>query len=62
MADRREFLKTAAAAVATSRMPILGANDRVQVGIVGLGGRGTDHIDNYSTLDRRIAASPPCAT
>ena len=58
MADRREFLKTAAAAVATSRMPILGANDRVQVGIVGLGGRGTDHINNYGTLDPdcRIAA------
>src|SRR6516225_9216449 len=36
---RREFIKTAAA-IATAAFPILGANDRVNVGIVGLGGRG----------------------
>src|SRR2546421_11392491 len=55
---RREFVKTAAAAIATSQFPILGANDRVNVGIVGLGGRGNDHIGFYSTLDSdcRIAA------
>jgi predicted dehydrogenase len=54
---RRTFLQ-AAAAVATSRFPILGANERINVGIVGLGGRGTDHIQSYSTLtaDCRIAA------
>jgi predicted dehydrogenase len=54
---RRDFIK-AAAAVATAAFPILGANDRVNVGIVGLGGRGHDHIDYYSKLkpDCRIAA------
>ena len=55
---RRQFATTAAAAIATSRFPILGANDRVNIGIVGLGGRGTNHIDFYGTLDSecRIAA------
>ena len=48
---RRTFVKTAAAAVATARFPILGANDRINVGQVGLGGRGTDHINYYSSLD-----------
>ena len=55
---RRQFVQAAAAAVATARFPILGANDRIQVGIVGLGGRGNEHIGFYSTLDSesRIAA------
>ena len=43
-ANRRQFVRAAAAAIATSQFPILGANDRINVGIVGLGGRGTDHI------------------
>src|SRR6185369_1523796 len=33
------------------RFPILGANDRINVGQVGIGGRGTDHINYYSSLD-----------
>jgi len=55
---RRHFLKAAAAAIATSRFPILGANDRINVGIVGLGGRGGNHIHSYASLDSdaRIAA------
>jgi predicted dehydrogenase len=55
---RRQFVKVAAAAIATSRFPILGANDRINIGIVGLGGRGTDHVNFYSNLDSeaRIAA------
>src|SRR2546428_2902096 len=55
---RRQFVQAAAAAIATSQFPILGANDRINVGIVGLGGRGTDHIEYYSQLDSdaRIAA------
>jgi hypothetical protein len=48
--DRRKFI-TSAAAVATARFPILGANDRINVGQVGIGGRGTDHINFYSSLD-----------
>jgi len=55
---RRQFLQVAAAAVATTRFPIHGTNDRIQDGIVGLGGRGTNHMDYYSKLDAdcRIAA------
>ena len=55
---RRQFAQVAAAAIATSQFPILGANDRVNVGIVGLGGRGNDHIKYYGSLDQdcRIAA------
>src|SRR5579862_7233500 len=54
---RRHFVQ-AAAAIATSQFPILGANDRVNIGIVGLGGRGNDHIGFYGKLDSdcRIAA------
>src|SRR5262249_44290985 len=48
--SRRRFLQ-ASAAIATSAFPILGANDKIQLGIVGLGGRGNDHIGFYSTLD-----------
>jgi predicted dehydrogenase len=57
-ASRRTFVQAASAAIATAQFPILGANDRIQVGIVGLGGRGTNHMDFYSTLDTdcRIAA------
>ncbi len=55
--ERRTFLQVSAA-IATSRLPILGANDRVNLGIAGLGGRGTDHIQNYGALstDCRIVA------
>src|SRR5690349_12069093 len=48
--ERRKFI-VSAAAVATARFPILGANDRINVGQVGIGGRGTDHINYYSSLD-----------
>ena len=48
---RRDFVSGAAAAIATAQFPILGANDRIRVGQVGLGGRGTDHLKYYSSLD-----------
>ncbi len=57
---RRQFIKTTAAAVATARFPILGANDRINLGIVGLGGRGNDHIRNYSTLDQESRMAGLC--
>ncbi|HUQ90673.1 MAG TPA: Gfo/Idh/MocA family oxidoreductase [Bryobacteraceae bacterium] len=56
---RRHFLQ-AAAAIATSRFPILGANDRIQLGIVGLGGRGNDHIGAYSSLDGECRMAAVC--
>src|SRR5262245_53135527 len=48
--SRREFLQTAAAsagAVAAGQVTpaaVLGANDRVQFGVIGVGGMGTGHV------------------
>jgi len=51
---RRFFLRATTAAAAAR---VWGANDRVNVGIVGLGGRGTTHLNIYSkTLDARVVA------
>ncbi len=44
---RRFFLGAATAAAATR---VWGANDRVNVAIVGLGGRGTNHLNIYARL------------
>ncbi len=58
MDDRRTFLKTAAAAaIATQARPILGANDRVNLAVVGLGGRGRDHVNTMAaTGSARLGA------
>jgi predicted dehydrogenase len=46
--DRRDFLKAgAAAAAAFQTKNVLGANDRVRIAIIGLRGRGFDHIKTY---------------
>ncbi|MBE7543917.1 MAG: Gfo/Idh/MocA family oxidoreductase [Solibacteraceae bacterium] len=48
---RRDFLRAAgAAAIATAAHPILGANDRIRVGIIGLGGRGNNHMTSYAAI------------
>ena len=47
--SRRSFLHGAAAA-ALSASRVMGANDRINVLVVGTGGRGTDHIDEYAKL------------
>jgi predicted dehydrogenase len=60
MPARREFVKAAAAAIATAKFPILGANDRVNLGIVGLGGRGRDHMNFYGTLDTDCRMAAVC--
>jgi predicted dehydrogenase len=44
---RRIFIGAAAAASATR---VWGANDRINVAIVGIGGRGTNHLNIYSKL------------
>ena len=36
--------------MAASASRVIGANDRVQLGIVGLGGRGTDHLKTYLVI------------
>ena len=59
--SRREFLKTGAKVVAVATAAerlrtwstpgnVLGANDRVRVAIVGLRGRGENHIQGYGAL------------
>ncbi len=48
--DRRNFLKTTAAAGAATLAlggKVLGANDRVRVAVVGTRGRGKDHIKGF---------------
>lgn len=57
---RRQFVKAAAAAIATARFPILGANDRINVGVVGVGGRGMDHVKSYNSLDADCRISAIC--
>ncbi len=46
--SRRRFFLGAATAAAAAR--VWGANDRVNVAIVGLGGRGSNHLSIYSKL------------
>ena len=52
---RRFFLGALTAASATR---VWGANDKINVGIVGLGGRGSNHLDIYSSRipEARVAA------
>jgi predicted dehydrogenase len=52
--SRRTFL---AASTAFSLGRILGANDKVNIAVIGTGGRGNDHIKEYAALPgARIAA------
>jgi predicted dehydrogenase len=46
MEDRRTFIKTLAATLAASRS-VLGANDRVQMGIIGTGMRGNQVYQSF---------------
>jgi predicted dehydrogenase len=50
--ERREFLKAGVAGLATaaSANKILGANDRIRVAVVGLNGRGWDHVRGYKPI------------
>jgi predicted dehydrogenase len=52
---RRSFLIAGATALSAGR--VIGANDKANVGVIGVGGRGNDHIKSYATLPNvRIAA------
>src|SRR5690349_16320856 len=53
---RRVFLQASTlSALAAARA--WGANDRINVAVIGIGGRGTDHINEYAKLpDARILA------
>jgi predicted dehydrogenase len=52
--NRRGFIRTtaagAAALTAAQWSRVLGANDRVNVAVVGLGGRGQNHMDFYLSI------------
>ena len=51
--DRRDFLKAGAAVAAAGFLRperVLGANERVRVAVVGLRGRGFDHIRTYAGI------------
>ena len=61
---RRNFVKSVVAASAVySLMPsrVLGANERVNVGVLGLGGKGLQHLEQFGNLDHVevIAVSDP---
>src|SRR5262249_60425275 len=67
---RRDFLKPAATATAGARalsgpmfLPqsqrVFGANDRVRVAVVGLRGRGKDHLEAFSRL-RNVEIAALC--
>ena len=54
-ATTRRFFIGAATAAAASR--VWGANERINIAIVGIGGRGTNHLNIYSRLpEARVAA------
>jgi predicted dehydrogenase len=51
---RRDFLKTAGAATAATALSysrILGANDRVRLGLIGCGSRGIGNMNNFLKLN-----------
>jgi predicted dehydrogenase len=52
--DRRDFIKTAGAATAATALSytrILGANDRVRLGLIGCGSRGVGNMKNFLALN-----------
>jgi hypothetical protein len=48
--NRRNLLITGAAALSIGSRRILGANDRVRMGLIGLGGRGNAHLGGYLSI------------
>lgn len=55
--NRRTFLKTASAAALASSVPMFvpatafGANDRINIAVLGLRGRGKSHVNGFMELD-----------
>jgi len=64
--DRRSFLKASAAGAAvglslSSGRGVLGANDEIRVGVIGIRGRGADHIKGFGAVPGvRVAAICDC--
>src|SRR5712671_6116233 len=58
---RRHFFYSAGMTLTAAQATrVMGANDKVQVGIVGLGGRGTDHVKTYLTLTNDATIGALC--
>ncbi|MEZ5402679.1 MAG: Gfo/Idh/MocA family oxidoreductase [Bryobacteraceae bacterium] len=55
---RRSFLMSAATAASAAR--VLGANDRVSLVVIGVGGRGTSHVRSYMGLKELCNVSGIC--
>src|SRR5215475_4714813 len=48
---RRHFFHAAGMALTAAQAAlVIGANDRIHVGVVGLGGRGRDHLNAYTSI------------
>lgn len=75
MTERRDFIKKTvmgSAGIAISGMgfgaksygSIMGANDRINVAVIGISGRGTDHINNFCGLksSQNISLKTLCDT
>ena len=58
MTSRRQFFHSAGMALTEAQAArVMGANDRVQVAVIGLGGRGQDHIKTWLSIpESNIAA------
>ena len=54
--DRRNFLRGASALTALSYSRVMGANDRVQLGVIGCGDRGRYDMDNFQKADVDVVA------
>ncbi len=60
--NRRDFVKSVGAGVALSLAAgigsnVMGANDRIRLGIVGLNSKGASHVNNFSQLENvQVAA------
>jgi len=56
--DRRQFNKNTALTGAALTLPMIvpaqvfGANDHINVAVLGVNGRGKNHIDGYMNLDK----------
>jgi predicted dehydrogenase len=61
--SRRTFIKKSAGAAALLAMPTIipksafGSNDKVQIAVLGVNGRGTSHIEGYGRLNDAIVTT-----
>jgi predicted dehydrogenase len=66
--SRRDFIKSTAALTAAASLPALswarvrGSNDRLNIGVIGTGGQGTEHLKNFMRIadDQNIAVTKVC--